>query len=104
MNRPLMTVTITGPRGEEWERATGRRSFPTKTFHPVEAEIFGQGKKEVYLVDVASCEPELQERIAQHLAHRFNGDAGQILRVIQQDGLPVLAEYAFVTADLRLFV
>jgi len=88
-----LEVTINGPRGDEWERVCGTRSFPVIDWEPVNATLPGlPGVQKVHRVNIQALDSETLHKIAAHLAKKFNASLPETLAAIARDGIPILAE------------
>ncbi len=97
--RPPFTVTIQGPRGDEWERVCGTRTFPVTTLEPVRANLPGKPNAEVWMMDIQQVHSETLEKIIKHLAEKFGLDAMEIAAWMAEHGNPILAEDAYVVLN-----
>ena len=85
------TVTIHGPRGEEWERICGRRTFPV-ILPAIMASLPGVGPKCVYLLDLKALPPDDLNKIVEHLAAKFSLKPEEAADEIEKAGIPILDE------------
>ena len=90
--RPPLEVTINGPRGDEWERVCGTRTFPVTSFNPVRANLPGKPNAEVYIMNVQAMESAVMEKIAAHLAQKFGLTEQEVFSDMAAHGNPILAE------------
>jgi len=91
-------VTINGPRGEEWERVAGTRTFPVLTPIPCMATLPGRpGLSRVFLVDLGELGPGVLERIVAHLAAKFQLSEQEAAAEIKTAGVPILDEECTVS-------
>lgn len=97
--RPPLEVTITGARGEEWERVCGTRTFPVTTFEPVRANLPGKPNARVYLLNFQLMNSDVLVKIVAHLSQKFNIPANEIEAEMAAHGSPVLAEDCYVVLN-----
>ena len=90
--RPPLEVTINGPRGDEWERVCGTRTFPVTSFNPVRANLPGKPNAEVYIMNVQAMKSEVLDKIIAHLAVKFGIPVSEIEADMAAHGNPILAE------------
>src|SRR5512135_2486606 len=91
------TVTVGGSRGDEWERICGTRTFPVRSPIPVLADLPGKPKSEVFLLDLASIEKPVRERIVAHLSQKFGLPPAEAEAEVNSKGIPILAEECCTT-------
>jgi hypothetical protein len=98
--RAPLTVTIQGARGDEWERVCGTRTFPVINWEPIMATLPGRpGKSAVWIVNLLLLDEETRGKIVTHLAAKFGEPREQVRRDIDAQGIPILAEEAFVVLN-----
>ncbi len=101
MRSPL-TVTITGPRGDEWERVCGTRTFPVTTWAPVKITVPDRaGAVDAWMLDIQALDSPTLNRILEHLFLKFGGTLAQVAADAAAHGIPILAEDAFVFVTLN---
>jgi hypothetical protein len=97
--RPPLTVTIQGPRGDEWERVCGTRTFPVTTWEPVRANLPGKPNAEVWMMNLQLMDSETLGKITARLSQKFDIPVKEIEAEMAAHGSPILAEDAFVVLD-----
>lgn len=90
-------VSIGGARGEEWERIAGTRRFPVKSPIPFLADLPGQPKAEVFLLDIQELEYDVLVRITAHLCQKFGLTTEEAAVEIKAGWIPILNEDCMVT-------
>ncbi len=90
--RPPFEVTIHGPRGDEWERVCGTRTFPVQYWTPIRANLPGIPNAEVYLMDLREMEPDIVSKIVAHLAVKFGMTPEECWDELKKAGIPILAK------------
>jgi hypothetical protein len=64
---------------------------PVKTISPIDAQIEGLGKTQVYVVDWAALAIDEREAILEHLKARFGDSKDAVETEILKSGLPLRA-------------
>lgn len=84
-------VTISGLRGEEWQRVLGTSRLPVRTPVPQLAHLPGHTTPQrVFLLALDQMSDEELEKIWRHLAQKFGLTPEQIRAEIDAVGIPIL--------------
>lgn len=92
MSEPSWTVTINGPRGEEWTRVLGRNTLPVKSPLTIPADLPGHPDAQVYMLDIEALTPAEFRAVVVHLSGKFKTSALTLADELRRDGLPILAD------------
>ena len=98
----MTQITLFGERGEEWERITGRRTFPVQSPIPCIAESLPgrEGPQRVYLLDIEALDIQTAKRIVNHLCAKFGLTGPEAAEELSK-GIPILAEDCVVATTPR---
>lgn len=103
--RPPLEVTIRGPRGDEWEKVCGTRTFPVTTWNPMRADLPGKPNAEVWFLHIILLGPGMLDKIVAHMANKFAVPLEELRREVDRQGIPILAEDGYVHLnDLQRWV
>jgi hypothetical protein len=97
--RPPLEVTISGPRGDEWERVCGTRQFPVTTWEPIRANLPGKPNSLVWMMNLQLMDSDTLAKIVAHLSQKFGIPVQEIEAEMAAHGNPILAEDAFVVLN-----
>jgi hypothetical protein len=97
--KPPLTVTIQGPRGDEWERVCGTRTFPVTTWEPVRADLPGKPNAEVWMLNLQALDSQTLVLIIAYLRLKFGGTLAEVEAAVAAHGIPILAEDAYVALN-----
>lgn len=84
-------VIIHGPRGDEWERVLGTRTFRVRSPIPSIADLPGKPGAQVYMLDLDEITPAQREALITHLAAKF-AIARELVAAEIDTGVPILDE------------
>jgi hypothetical protein len=97
------TLNPSSPRYHDWCAVLQADSVPLKS--PAECQAtLGDESARVYLLDVPRLTEEQSERLAGHLARKFNVATEIVILQLESQGLPIRVEDVIVAFNMRAFV
>ncbi len=105
-NRRLWWASLSSasPRYNDWFSILGSNDVPL--LHPGsgETELIGEGKHEVYLLDLSALTEQQMDRLVAFVAKKFRATPQEVRDGIMREGFPVRAADVYICFDLRTFV
>lgn len=96
------TISDTAARASTWERVFGVLTVPILSPVTEKARVHGLGVKDVYRLNWRLLDSAAQRRLVEHLALEFRCTQVEARRVLETEGLPLLADDCMVTFDARM--
>lgn len=87
------TVTVCEPeRAAEFEAIFGTTTVHVKSPFPVKADLPGHPASWVFMLDLDLITADQRERLVAHLAKKFGIPAEEVEAVLDEHGVPLLAD------------
>ncbi len=87
-----VTVTVHGERGEMFKQVFGTNTVFIENPVGELANLPGLGLRHVYKLDLAEITAEQRTKLVSHIAGRFHLPEAEVSRLLDTDGVPILAE------------
>jgi len=92
------TITVTDPeRKAEWEGIFGTATVRVKSPFPTLADLLGRSDSMIFELDLEAITPEQREKLVAHIAERFSIPVAEVEALLDDHGVPILAEHCVVS-------
>lgn len=88
-NQAKPTITLSGARGEEWERVLGTRTLPIQDPDPRVLSLESHGDAACVFLDVDGLALEQQDAMITHMARRSGCLRSAVRREVYTRGVPI---------------
>lgn len=97
-------LAASSPRYADWYAILESDEVPLTSAGVVAATLLGEGREEVYLLDLEQLNEQQSERLVAALAKKFRASADEVRDGILQDGMPIRAADVYLAFDARAIV
>jgi hypothetical protein len=106
MSRELWWARLvsTSPRYADWFGILGTDKVPLRSPAEGETEFVGEGKFNVYVLDLDKLSEEQFDRLTSFVARKFKADLEVVRQEVRRDGFPIRAEDVCISYDMRAFL
>ena len=97
-------LSSTSPRYAAWKSILGTDDVPLVSPGSGDTELIGEGRAEVYLLDLSQLSAEQMERLVDAVSREFSADKSLVREGILREGFPVRAADVYVAFSPRAFI
>lgn len=98
------TLYSGSPRYADWHAILGTDDVPLLYPGSGTTELIGEGKHEVYLLDLSALSEQQMDRLVAFVAKKFRAGQEEVRDGIMREGFPVRAADVTVCFDIGAFI